>query len=779
MSSILYELYAQHNNQLIFECHYVSTVPFSESSNLIENQHKDLERLKGNVLTNKLIDQNVKLIDENVKNNRNSYMKDYMKTKRLTKDPQSKKKNNEYMKEYMKTKRLTKNPQSKRNNNEYMKEYRKRKPSEALTLQSLILKFHDIVSKGPVYICSCCDQLWYRHSVSSAATLRKTNPNIEKNLLHKTSVDNVEWLCRSCHNYLSKNKVPPCATINVMQFPPKPTFFDLNELECRLLAPRLAFQKIMQAPRGKQLKINGNIVNVPADITNTVSMLPRLPDETGTIKVNLKRRLQYKSSASSLNVRPHKVVQAANWLVENSSLYKEGITFSQHWLEFSSNVLSPLDNSDTEKHKDQSQNMECDTLPVNITSTSQVTVDDEDNWSEDEVEIPAGVTDTMLTATDFMTQNERQHILNVAPAEGSTPLSVFRYKYSEELAYAGIFLGQKRPDNVHYSEICKSESRRSDRRATMCVENIVFKTKKLQMKILLVQSQVALRKCQGNNGSIKAGQLKQQGAIEKLIHHDEGFKFLRALRGSPPYFEKAKKYIFAMIRQLRSASLFCSFSSAETQWTHLLRILSKIVNNREYTDNELENLNWEEKCKLIQSDPVTCARQFDYQVNQFLRNFLMSSLAPLGKIADWFYRVEYQQRGSPRIHMLIWLEDAPVFGVNNDIEVLAFIDKIISCKRPTDNPELHKLVNRQVHRHSHTCRKKSKTQCRFNYPQPPMQSTRIIYPFDVDEESSEHHKNVWKSIKKHLNDLKDGEDITFDQMLTNLDIIEQNYLLAI
>ena len=132
------------------------------------------------------------------------------------------------------------------------------------------------------------------------------------------------------------------------------------------------------------------------------------------------------------------------------------------------------------------------------------------------------------------------------------------------------------------------------------------------MKILLGQSQVALRKCKGNNRSIKAGELKQTGALEKLVRHDEGFKFLRALRGSPPYFEKAKKDIFAMIRQLGPASLFCSFSSAETQWTHLLRILGKLVNNKEYT--ELENLNWEEKCKLIQSDPVTCARHFDYQI---------------------------------------------------------------------------------------------------------------------------------------------------------------------
>ena len=170
---------------------------------------------------------------------------------------------------------------------------------------------------------------------------------------------------------------------------------------------------------------------------------------------------------------------------------------------------------------------------------------------------------------------------------------------------------------------------------------------------------------------------------------------MRALRGSPPYFEKAKKDIFAMIRQLGSASLFCSFSSAETKWIHLLRILGKLVNNKEYTDNELENLNWEEKCKLIKGDPVTCARHFDYQINQFLRNFLLSAQAPLGEIADWFYRVEYQQRGSPHIHMLIWLEDTPVFGVDDNDKVIAFIDKIISCKKPTDDEELLKLVNRQ------------------------------------------------------------------------------------
>lgn len=64
------------------------------------------------------------------------------------------------------------------------------------------------------------------------------------------------------------------------------------------------------------------------------------------------------------------------------------------------------------------------------------------------------------------------------------------------------------------------------------------------------------------------------------------------------------------------------------------------MDGKEYFDNELENLNWEQKCRLIQSDPVICARYFDYQFNQFLNNFLMSNITPLGSIFGWFYTVE-------------------------------------------------------------------------------------------------------------------------------------------
>ncbi len=80
--------------------------------------------------------------------------------------------------------------------------------------------------------------------------------------------------------------------------------------------------------------------------------------------------------------------------------------------------------------------------------------------------------------------------------------------------------------------------------------------------------------------------------------------------------------------------------------------------------------------------------------------------------------------------------------VKIDCDVTSFIDKIITCEKPAENSELAALVNRQVHRHSHTCRKKSKSVCRFNYPQPPMRSTSILYSLDtVDMDDNEHEQH--------------------------------------
>ena len=69
-------------------------------------------------------------------------------------------------------------------------------------------------------------------------------------------------------------------------------------------------------------------------------------------------------------------------------------------------------------------------------------------------------------------------------------------------------------------------------------------------------------------------------------------------------------------------------------------------------------------------------------------------------ILDSYYRVEYQQRGSPHVHMLIWNEEAPVLNVHDETSFAActnFIDKYISVSSH------HPFAKYHRHRHTFTC----------------------------------------------------------------------------
>ena len=50
---------------------------------------------------------------------------------------------------------------------------------------------------------------------------------------------------------------------------------------------------------------------------------------------------------------------------------------------------------------------------------------------------------------------------------------------------------------------------------------------------------------------------------------------------------------------------------------------------------------------------------------------------------------------------------------------------------------------------------------------------------DISEGDIRKCKDTWKTISKHLNDMKEGEDISFDQLLINLNITENNYHLSV
>ncbi|KAL6455400.1 hypothetical protein MHYP_G00361440 [Metynnis hypsauchen] len=162
----------------------------------------------------------------------------------------------------------------------------------------------------------------------------------------------------------------------------------------------------------------------------------------------------------------------------------------------------------------------------------------------------------------------------------------------------------------------------------------------------------------------------------------------------------------------------------DLRWPELLQTILK----QERKDVAVDELDWSERCALLKINPVTAARMFDHRFHCFLKDVIMSEAQPIGKIIDYFYRVEFQQRGSPHTHCLFWVENSPQIDKDDDDDVVAFVDRYVTCKMPTeDDKEMHETVSGvQQHskRHSKTCKKKGTT-CRFNFPRPPSNRTFI------------------------------------------------------
>ncbi len=105
-------------------------------------------------------------------------------------------------------------------------------------------------------------------------------------------------------------------------------------------------------------------------------------------------------------------------------------------------------------------------------------------------------------------------------------------------------------------------------------------------------------------------------------------------------------------------------------------------------------------------------------------------LSPSGEIV---VRIEFQSRGSPHAHCVLWVKDAPLYGVASNTDIIcAFIDQYVTCAIPGDEcSKLKQVLAVQQHRHSSYCKRHKS--CRFRFPHPPSANT-VIAESSPDQE---------------------------------------------
>ena len=210
------------------------------------------------------------------------------------------------------------------------------------------------------------------------------------------------------------------------------------------------------------------------------------------------------------------------------------------------------------------------------------------------------------------------------------------------------------------------------------------------------------------------------------------------------------------------------------KWPDIIQIIARQCGVN-YTDEEISALSFEEKSSLIRRNPVTAARHFQYRLNTFFQDFLKSPAKHLGKIVDYGIGIEFQARGSPHAHCIIWIKDAPRFGMNEDSDVYEFIDQYISCSIPQDEAKLKDLVLLlQQHKHSSYC-KRNKV-CRFSFPHPPSYKTLIAKPHD-DPTVTSSAQDVLAQVRKVLAD--GSSDLSLDKILEKASVDPNEYMSAL
>lgn len=507
-------------------------------------------------------------------------------------------------------------------------------------------QFQVSIKLGPTCACLSCDGLFFKTSMKNVKLddlALKLSKIFTENLL-RLGLPGEEWICITCFRSIKQGKVPKLSHTNGFSFSLIPEELKgLTQLEERLVAPRIPFMMIKKLGIGAQCGLKGNVINVVNPINETATVLPRNFNDASVIQLMLMRKMAYKQPYIFETIRPQKVYNAARYLAKQELYEMEGIVLSDIWLDKISTA---------------------EKVPFQIDEVIDVdrTAEDTNTNGNDDKKPDQIGQETLLMEMNDISEND---VIKFAPGESRKPISLLMDTHAEALSFPTIYCGKQRvmkDPKITRTDIAKSDARNKDRRCAI-PSKLLYSYKLSQTFQIANQNSLCLRKKRGKSSSVTAEKLLNNEFVDNLIQHDDGYKLLKNIRSSPAYWQDKQKTLMAMIRQFEIPTLFITLSAAETKWNELIVILKKVLQNEIITEEMAEQLTWEEKADLIRKDPITCFRYFDYRLRMCNKYLLLNNSETFKDhpIQDSYARIEFQHRGSPHVHGLYWLKNAPKF----------------------------------------------------------------------------------------------------------------------
>ena len=688
-------------------------------------------------------------------------------------------------------------------------------------------KFKEHCQNLPEFVCTVCHRMLFEKScslfnVDNYSGLKGMCRNVldEKNRFRDNSkVDDIgnvkEFICQTCRKDLKKGRLPAQAVVNGLEVPVVPDVLQgLTRLEVRCIALRIPFMNIRALRKGGLGKISGPCINVPASLEGIAEVLPRVPQDTELILLKFKRMLSSKSTYLCDYIRPQKVMVALKWLKENNPLYRDIIIDEDWFRKFECDVLyddvTEEDGDDDMKaceeriiKEEVDEVMEstekCDKEEYVVEEggnvDDRIKVDSDDGINSDEedeanmkeaqkeedrrAEIRIGSSVTCMEIEDL-----DEAVFSIAPGQDSVPQYILMDDKFERLAFPDLFPGAFGDYDVNLVRERELNLRRyvnqrllnKDPRFSQNMEYIFAFQYATEIKQLRSDMQMALKRRKTDGRKITVGDLKNFQTVNQMVMKDIAYKFMKKVRGTPAFWQTALMDTLAMLRSFGTPTWFLSLSPAEFLWPEFTKAVGKKM-MKNWTTEEVMGMDWQTKASNFRKNPLPVDQMFGSRIEGFFRHFLLSNAHPLGEISEHVEKIEFQARGSPHAHCLLWVKNAPKVDKESDKEVCDFVENYINGRIPCDipeNEELRSLVKRlQTHNHSPFCRAHVKARCRFNFPKPPCPRTIIARntsdssDVDVDEKVRRHvlelvHERIEKDDGSTLKEILESENIPED-----------------
>ena len=409
-----------------------------------------------------------------------------------------------------------------------------------------------------------------------------------------------------------------------------------------LVSRVLPIMSLYRLPHG-QYGYGGHVINLPQDVAYFANTLPRLPHD---VKVLIVRKEGATNSHHDFHVRRAVVVSALQWLLSNNPYYRS--------IQINPNAVALLPE---DGHLTGFNSVMLDATDENV-ELPPAMVENPYNAQLSESFVPSTTQRMTVQETVRQCVHERlshHRLQQTAPQTVSwppcsgTPINEFNTEGYISCAFPSLFptgaadFLAPRPLAVTVGNYFKHLIMYKDARFAQHPRFRYFALNTEMRWRALQAGRIYIRQ-HPHDAQLSVEELRDMVGREGEVFSNRVMHYATSLRGTRQYWFKQRSRLVAMVDMLGLPTIFFTHSAADLHWPELAHLICPDDPN-----------STSSRSKALQQNPAIADFFFHQRIVKFVDAFYVGVLGA----TDFWLRFEWQHRGSPHVHGLAWLPDAP------------------------------------------------------------------------------------------------------------------------